>query len=241
MSDTANRSGAGSPLWETALRLAPRLYMDDREPFLPVRAGITIFEATAPSPSFRRVIEVERAKVMAVIEYAIYWDYDIQHIYDLEHVWLYLGHDGQIVNCEVSFHGQYMIGLLPDRSNVAADGLVELFVQPGKHAMSAVAELFRLLPNAVSVNQELAGADGVLEPVMFKGRFKPGADADSLSRLDRLAERHLKTFCFEPSFRYWPFEWEPDHFVSWEELQEEIPARMQQLLEVLEEKDQATN
>ncbi|GAB6930361.1 hypothetical protein JCM10914A_43440 [Paenibacillus sp. JCM 10914] len=211
-------------LWNTALRIAPILYIDRLEPFLPVRVGLTIMAEPGPSPSFDRVIDFEPEQVALVIEYAIYWDYDIQHIYDLEHVWIYLNHRGEIANCEASFHGQYHDGLLRDRSNLTEDGRVKLFVQPGKHAMSPLEENLRLLPNAVSCCQEEAGKDGVLENEMFRGQFKFG------EQVDQLAEAHLRTFCFRPSFDYVPYTWADDTFVPWEELRSEIPARLKALL-----------
>ncbi|MEC0229599.1 hypothetical protein [Paenibacillus alba] len=214
-------------LWELALRLAPALYMDTREPFVPIRVGVTAFEESGPSQSFPRTIKVDHARVKVVVEYAIYWDYDIQHIYDLEHVWVYIGHNDEIISCEVSFHGKYMIGLLSDRSNIQEDGRVQVYVQPGKHAMAALDELFRLLPDVEAVNNELAGNGGVLENEMFQGQFKFGAN------IDKLAEDHLRTFSFQPSFIYTPYEWTPDMFVTWDELKAEIPVRMRALLESL--------
>jgi hypothetical protein len=210
--------------WETALRLAPMLYIDRLEPFQLIRVGVTIFQHSAPSLSFDRDIQVNPEKVQFVIEYAIYWDYDIQHIYDLEHVWIYVGHSGEIVSCEASFHGRYMLGLLRDRSNLSADQRVKLFVQPGKHAMMPLEEVFHLLPNVELCCNEEAGTGGVLEPDLFKGQFKSGAD------IDTLAEAHLRTFCFLPAFDYVPHEWAADAFVSWEELSAEIPVRLRALL-----------
>ncbi|RED63251.1 hypothetical protein [Cohnella lupini] len=209
-----------NPYWDTVLRVAPLLYMDRLEPFKPIRVGVTVFEASAPSLSFDRNIIVQRDTIRMVIEYAIYWDYDIQHVYDLEHVWIYVDHDGEIASCEVSFHGRYLIGLLRDRSNLSADKRVRLFVQPGKHAMSPLEEVFRLLPNVESCCQEEAGVDGVLEPSMFKGQFKSGDDID-----DR-AETLLRSFSFQPTFDYVPHKWASDDFVSWDELRVEIPVRM---------------
>jgi hypothetical protein len=214
-------------LWETALHVAPALYMDSKEPFLPIRVGVTIFEHTAPSLSFNRVIEVNREMIQSVIEYAIYWDYDIQHLYDLEHVWVYVGYEGEIVSCEASFHGRYLLGLLRDRSNLLADNRVKLFVQPGKHAMSPLEEVFRLLPDVETCNNEQAGTGGVLEPEMFKGQFKSG------DHIDKIAEEHLRSFRFQPSFEYVRYEWPDGIFVTWDELREEIPVRQRALLATL--------
>ncbi|RXZ82877.1 hypothetical protein EBB07_08135 [Paenibacillaceae bacterium] len=215
------------PHFDSVLRFAPILYMDRHEPFQPVRVGVTVFESSAPSPSFDRSIHVDPAKVKMVIEYAIYWDYDIQHIYDLEHVWIYVGHEGELVSCEVSFHGRYFLGVMRDRSNVTEDQRVQLFVQPGKHAMTPLEEVFHLLPNVSSCCQAEAGDGGVLEPDMFSGEFKTG------ELIDQLAEAHLRTFSFQPTFDYIPHVWADDAFVPWAELRAEIPVRLKALLATL--------
>lgn len=210
--------------WDTVLQVSPLLYLDRLEPFLPIRVGVTVFETPAPSPSFERFVQFDTTRIRTVIEYAIYWDYDIQHIYDLEHVWVYIDHEGAIASCEASFHGRYFLSLLPDRSNLADGKRVKLFVQPGKHAMIPIQDVFRLLPNVDSCCQSEAGIDGVLEPAMFGGQFKRGKD------IDQLAEMHLREFSFQPSFEYIPFDWASDAFVPWAELTEEIPIRMRALL-----------
>jgi len=215
------------PFWTSVLRLSPQLYMDRLEPFKPDRVGVTVFEETAPSPSFDRVIQVDHSKYKYVIEYAIYWDYDIQHIYDLEHVWIYVNHEDEVGYSEASFHGGYRVALLRDHSNLTDDKRIKVFVQPGKHAMSPLEELFRLLPNVESCCLADAGVDGVLEPSMLTGEFKFG------DNIDMLAEKHLRTFSFQPSFDYIPYTWSPDLFVSWEELKREIPIRMKTLLSTL--------
>lgn len=212
------------PHWDTVLRVSPILYMDRLEPFKPIRIGVTVLEAPAPSPSSDRFIHFDTSRIRTVIEYAIYWDYDIQHIYDLEHVWIYVDHEGEIASCEASFHGRYFIGLLPDRSNLLANQRVKLFVQPGKHAMIPIQDFFRLLPNVESCCQSEAGIDGVLEPAMFRGQYKSGED------IDQRAEKHLREFSFQPSFEYVPHEWASDAFVPWMELTKEIPIRMKALL-----------
>lgn len=215
------------PHWETVLRVSPLLYLDRHEPFNPIRVGVTVFDSSAPSLSFDRNIIVDSDKVHLVIEYAIYWDYDIQHIYDLEHVWVYVDSEGAIVSCEVSFHGRYLLGLMRDRSNLSEDQRVQIFVQPGKHAMSPLEEVFHLLPNLETSCLEETGIDGVLEPSMFKGQYKSGEN------IDQLAEDHLRTFSFQPTYDYVPHKWASDAFVPWDDLRAEIPVRMKALLSTL--------
>ncbi len=107
-----------------AARYAPILHFDREEPFLPSFAGYTIFRQDADSASFPRRVtlrprfpriderdareiaglfpdgrlpEVPDITAAVVIEYAIWWDWDIQHLYELEHAWSYVGADGELL------------------------------------------------------------------------------------------------------------------------------------------------
>src|SRR5690349_3791685 len=86
-----------------AARYAPLLRFDANEPFLPLAAGYTIFRADGPSLSMRRQVALaasEHPQATLAIEYAIWWDWDIGHLYELEHVWVYLDAQGRVVGCE---------------------------------------------------------------------------------------------------------------------------------------------
>ena len=72
-----------------ALQFAPMLRMDANEPLVPIALGYTVFREDRDSPSFPRRIELPPACEFA-IEYAIWWDWDIEHLYELEHVWVYV-------------------------------------------------------------------------------------------------------------------------------------------------------
>ena len=61
---------------------------------------------SAKSPSCRRIIQAPPEGM--AIEYAFYYDFDIQHLYDLEHAFVYLDREGQIVGVESSFHGKFL-------------------------------------------------------------------------------------------------------------------------------------
>ena len=93
------------PLAEEELKLArrhvPILRLDRREPFLPSRVGVTVFWEPGESPSFPRMVTVPRG-ADCVIEYAIWWDWDIQHLYELEHVWVAVEKGGRVVAVEAS-------------------------------------------------------------------------------------------------------------------------------------------
>ncbi len=119
-----------------ALRYAPIIQFDSREPFLPLAAGYTIFRVDAASPSFARQIPLAtagRPGAAVVIEYAIWWDWDIGHLYELEHVWVYVDAAEQVVHCEASSHGGYHPMLVDGHFAHAGDQVI-LLSEPGKHA-----------------------------------------------------------------------------------------------------------
>lgn len=199
---------------------APYLYFDRNEPFFPVRIGVTVFEQAGSSPSFRRSFSFGDKRLKQIIEYAIYWDYDIQHLYELEHVWVYIGHMGEVLDCEASFHGKYLKGLLKDRSNLVDETHVRLYSQPGKHAFSPVAAFFELVPDLMAAANEKAGADGLTVPDMFSGIYLTDEETNSL------VERYLQSYAFTPSLEYDEFRLDEELFVSWQDLFKEIPKRI---------------
>ena len=84
--------------------MAPRIRFDVKEPFLPSVVGYTVFRENGASASFPRDI-VLPVGTYTIIEYAIWWDWDIQHLYELEHIWLYLDADDKVVASDASWHG----------------------------------------------------------------------------------------------------------------------------------------
>ncbi|MDF9840809.1 MULTISPECIES: hypothetical protein [unclassified Paenibacillus] len=211
-----------------AAAYAPQLLFDRSEPFYPVRFGVTVLREDGASPSFRRRLHVRRPEVVAVIEYAVYYDYDIQHLYDLEHVWVYIGSNGEVADVEASFHGKYLRGLLRGRTNLGGTR-ASLYVQPGKHALSPMPEIFELLPGYAACTQEAAGADGLIYGDCFQGLLA----ADEAT--DQKVRQYLQTYRFTPSGVYgiWEYAHREDLFVSWNELFAEIPVRVRKELERL--------
>jgi hypothetical protein len=202
---------------------APRLFFDKKEPFLPVRVGVSVIRRGEQSPSFRRRFEELAAEIDYVIEFAIYWDYDIQHLYELEHVWVYVDRDGEVANAEASFHGKYLKALLPDGSNLSGR-TVSLYSQPGKHAFSPLPLLFELLPNARTVTDQGAGADGLTLPEWYRAR-----DSYDDKTNDLVREYQQRYHRFAPSFEFVPYELAGQEglFIPWKLLYEEIPDRIE--------------
>ncbi len=209
---------------ETALRYAPRIMFDEREPFMPRFIGTSILRASGRSPSFRRSIEVPPGGL--AVEYAVFWDWDIQHLYDLEHLWVFVDAEGTVVDAEGSFHGQYIKALLPDRSNLAGDQ-VTAYSQPGKHAFAPLPPIFRLLPDFAYATGAGAGLEGALVTGPLEGRVEREAWWDEAAR------EYLRGRAFEPALEYRPFRPEPGQFVPWDELDAALPSLFLDLIDGL--------
>lgn len=208
---------------------APHMYFDENEPFFPCGIGYTVFHREGRSLSFDRDIAFYEGGTAFVVEYAVYWDFDIEHLYDLEHVWVHVNGAGEVTECEGSFHGNYLRCLRRDRSNI--DGThVAVYSQPGKHAFMPSAEAFDLLPllHLQAPCLALAGSGGVLVPSFLAGQVEEGEHQHALTR------RYLPRFRFTPSMRFRRFAVTEDLLMPWEELLRRIPGRMNERLSEME-------
>lgn len=216
-----------------AARHAPILYFDANEPFLPLAAGYTVFKQDGPSPSMERMVELRpegKLPAALAIEYAIWWDWDIHHLYELEHVWVYLDEHEQPVRVEASWHGKYY-----EHPVQLENGHVLLLSEPGKHAFAPHPSWFqerssqfrRLDTLAVGVHA------GVLVNQMFAGKIRQNI-------FDRtLARSYLSRAAFRPSDSFTnAFIFKTDMLVPWETLFAWIPRRVNAWLEHLEAKTQ---
>jgi len=201
---------------ELVKKYAPQIYFNENEPFFPVKVGYTIFDKTAKSPSTSRIIELKENDAYA-IEYAIYWDFDIQHLYELEHVWVYIDGEGKVTDCEASFHGEYLKALFKDRSNLEDDTHICVYSQPGKHAFCPIKQFFELVPGAEEATGEKAGEDGLL----VTGIFKDVLETNEM--IQKIVKEYLMKFRFVPSANYVKYSIPGDMFVPWELLKKEIP------------------
>ncbi len=212
---------------ETALRYRPHIYKDSRDPF-PVRyIGCTVFTEKQRSESFPKwEVDPAAAGVQAIIEYAIYYDYDIQHMYDLEHIWVGVGAGGEVVDCWCSFHGMRLRAAGISTFRLEGTHPV-LYSQPGKHAMLPHPELFELHPGLHSACTQGAGG-GLLIPSMLSGRVATNVGQDK-----RISEYIRKNFTFIPSMKFVPEQLVPEQFISWKELLERIPQLIGEQLELI--------
>ena len=216
---------------------APILYFDTREPFLPLAAGYSLFTQDGPSPSFDRVIELRydetQPPAALVIEYAIWWDWDIHHLYELEHVWVYLDQAGQTVRVEGSWHGKfYNIPITLEGEHPV------LLSEPGKHAfapsvdwfLERVSEYRRPETQAVSLHAH------VLVNAMFSGKIRRQA-------FDRVLVRgFLNQQAFTPEWNFSQrFSFTDEMLVPWPALAAWIPGRVNHWLEHLETHTRASD
>lgn len=207
-----------------AARYAPIILFDQHEPFLPLAAGYTVFRADAPSPSFPRQVLLhapERPAAQLVIEYAIWWDWDIQHLYELEHVWVAVGADGQVAHAEASWHGG-MHPMLHDGALRLEGDHVIVYAEPGKHAFAPDPAWFaQRAGHPRGATDALAGLGGLLVTQLFKGQIARTPLADTLART------YLARRAFTPSMRFAQrFAFEPPQLVPWAALRDWVPRRI---------------
>ncbi|MGB9682521.1 MAG: hypothetical protein ACP5RW_00560 [bacterium] len=210
---------------ELCLKYAPIIMFDEKEPFLPIKVGYTIFSRNSKSSSFPREIILDEKEVYA-IEYAIYWDWDIEHLYELEHSWVYVGEDNNIRRVEASWHGGYHL-----MDNVEMrNGHPVIYSQPGKHAFAPTPSWFEPRERFIPSCSIHAGIGGLLVTDIFKGRLEKTLDKDELvlNYLSRYA--FIPTFNFRKEFRF-----TKELFLSWDELYVWIPKRIEEVINRLKQ------
>ena len=209
---------------------APMLLFDSREPFLPLAVGYTIFRKHAQSPSFPRSIEVgKNDEPVIAIEYAIWWDWDIVHFYDLEHIWVFLDEKEEIIEAQASWHGE--IRKMGRNAAIPLnDGRLILFSEPGKHAFAPMIDVF--LGDAERIRNlctEKAGSGGLHITPLFE-ELLPFKTPE----VDNLVNAYLQRHAFEPSFDFSKsYRISSEILVPWETLQQWIPKRLSRIIKEL--------
>jgi hypothetical protein len=219
---------AASPDHELAVRYAPFFKFDQREPFLPLTAGYTVMRGSGPSPSFPRTIEVGPGE--QVVEYAIWWDWDIVHLYELEHVWVYLDSTGRPVRAEASWHGSYRSMGVNGGLPLSGDRLV-LYSEPGKHAFAPSSNWYQ---SVEKMNRWLccegAGMGGVLVSELFTGLIETKSP-----ETDKLVQDFLRRHAFVPTYEFnRTIQLRAEQLVPWPELFLWIPERVTYRVEGLQ-------
>ncbi len=219
---------------ELAARYAPILCFDRHEPFLPLAGGVTLFRQDGESPSFPRRIELSppgQPRASLAIEYAIWWDWDIQHLYELEHVWVYVGDRGQVVRVEASWHGGYH-EMVQDGQPSLRDGQARVYSEPGKHAFAPTPEWFRRRWQAQKrhASDALAGAGGVWVTPLFEDALRGQRTPEN----NTLVRTYLTRQAFQPSWEFsQEFRLQADQLVPWPTLAQWIPQRVRWWLDRL--------
>jgi putative hydrolase of the HAD superfamily len=212
-----------------ALRHMPVLRFDAAEPYRPLVIGYTVFRGPGASPSSKFEIAPRGA---VTVEYAIWYDWDIQHLYDLEHVWVHLDAAGAVLAVEASFHGQ-RVPMAPAGDLPAMAGpRPVLYAEPGKHAHWADAAAMAVQGGAriraMCGPQAGAGAVHRGNPFFAAGRY-------GVTRLaDRLARRKMQRDAFVPRFAFsHAADAAAPVLTPWPVLQDWIPQRMAYLMAAL--------
>ena len=226
-----------------ALRHAPIIQFDAKEPFFPSVVGYTIFRGSGPSPSFPREIRLADGAAFA-IEYAIWWDWDIQHLYELEHAWVFVDEGDNVVHVEASWHGNYNRMLDEAGRLPLQDGRPLLYSEPGKHAFAPSPQwLLERKAKTIASCGIYAGRMGVHVTPLFAGvidRRKP--------LQNRLVHSWLERRQFQPSYEFsnafdlrhavlvpWPnlCTWIPGRVARWtEHLRATIPPHERRVLRI---------
>ncbi len=221
---TAAHSSPG-PDRALAEQYAPILVLDASEPFLPLVAGYTVFRSSVHSPSAHRYVELERRGKRGAdtaIEYALWWDWDISHLYELEHVWVYIDANGDVIHAEGSRHGRYRKMLVRGEPPLI-DTHLTLYAEAGKHSLAPSASW---LEAAAPITRKLcmrhAGLEGVLITWLFRGIIRA-----KTPEADRLVHTYLERYAFEPSLEFKrTFPVPPESLVPWPALFRWIPQRV---------------
>lgn len=213
---TMNAQGVDSRTLALVRSLAPHVYFDTAETIPLAHIGYTVLPGGGPSPSFRRELRLQGAEAL-VVEYAYFWDYDIQHLYDLEHIWVFADANGTPLRAQASFHGKFL-----DASALGTwEGThIRAYCQPGKHAFLPDGQLFKLLPDHLSACTEDAGG-GVLINDLSRGTFETTPVLDARVReYIRAHYAFTPTLCFEERLI------DDALYMPWPQLRARIPERM---------------
>lgn len=209
-----------------ARSIAPVLMFSDNEPFLPSRVGVSVLDRPGRSPSAPLEIAFGPG-VERVIEYAIWWDWDVQHLYELEHVWLKLDATDRIVAVEASAHGGKFGMTGTDGGLPLVTGRITLVSTPGKHAFTATpAEQDKDREMTAVCCGDLAGRGGVLINDMFTSALGTITAEDH-----RAVKRYLQARAFTPVFRFGrSIDVGMLDMVTWHDLAAWIPGRVRDVL-----------
>lgn len=208
--------------YELALRYLPHFYRDTREPFPIEAVGYSVLREEGKSPSSPRMLTMRNGAEI-ILEYAIFYDFDIQHLYDLEHVFIYLDRQRHIVDVEASFHGWFFKSMFLDELKFDRQTHPVFYMQPGKHAMMPDPHHFYLYRELYDACGPLCGSGGFLVDPMFQSELSTNA------ALDDIVRTYLqKNFTFVPSMQFEPAPLDEAKVMPFEKLHPLIVRHMRQ-------------
>lgn len=207
----------------------PLLRFDRQEPFAPPVLGYSIHRTAVKSPSSKFLLDPAGG---TLIEYAVWYDWDIAHLYDLEHVWVQLDADNRVQCVEASHHGEKRAMTLNGPLPAMQGRRAVLFAEPGKHAHWAdaanmVAKAGRRIAEACGPK---AGKEGIhLGNPFYNARTYRVTDIDIAT-----ARAKLSSDAFRPDFDFA----DPGgdarlRLLEWGALAQWIPARVTWLMQTL--------
>lgn len=219
---TLNRYIPNEEDYALAERHAPILRFDVKEPFFPLAAGYTVFREDDKSPSFPRQITL-KDRATAVIEYAIWWDWDIGHLYELEHVWVYINNADEVVAVDASWHGGWNAMQTEAGSPPLHDGRAIVYSEPGKHAFAAtIGPMLERKKETVPNCGPGAGTGGVWITPLFEGVIH-----NRNRENNRIVRSYLQRRRFEPTYEFSNlFDVRAAALVPWDALNTWIPQRV---------------
>jgi hypothetical protein len=208
---------------------APVIFMDKKEPFGIKKVGFTQYsEDGSRSLSFNRNFDFGNFEgAESVLEYVYYLDYDIQHLYDLEHIWVYLDGNGRVVGAEGSYHGRFLNAMNRTFEGMELKGgkRIVMYSQPGKHAFLSDPRLMYLYSELYTSCDRLAGISGLDAPERFV------KDIDCSESDNRKVVNYIRdNFRFIPSMVFEEFDIPKSDYMQWEELADKIPCYIREEL-----------
>lgn len=158
-----------------------------------------------------------------VLEYAVFYESDIGHIYDLEHVWVYLDKFNDIMGIKATRHGMISVQYPTPESIKYYKNHPILFVSPGKHSYYTNPSQMQKKYLSHACNQPCTS---ILDIHFF---LRPEWDLikKNYPGRQKIKSAYQKRYCFEPSFRFTKYII-PNHgsnsiFRSWSDLEKEVP------------------
>lgn len=184
------------------------------------------FYRNRPQPVLMEIREGWRKKTAKkVIEYAIYYDSDIVHVYDLEHIWIYLDENDEILGVKGSRHGVIVTAYSGPNKIRYFNGHPLIYATPGKHSNIVNLKQLnrRILTRACA---KMAGSKGIYDVQFFDDEIREHFEKIDPGK-EFIAAKYLKKYAFEPTFRFNRYIIpERDLLISWDELMHWIPERL---------------